>query len=376
MRVKSIGLKHSRIATPDRFMLRLHRDTAAVILPVLPSMCPLLAHLNLCGSIEAHTAVSASSAAICATRNLLTLAINTALSGTALRHLGNMRNLQTLETGWDSSMVADDRGFDSILSIPSGSLFPALQKLVFFTSSLDTCTKFIMSIQSRKLIALSLGVDSSRSIDLSLLFNLLKFEDNLLLTHISIRNQPRIHAVHLMTAPIYNPYITGVTLQPLFARSNLTILDINLLHCSFDLDDAVLLMMATSWPALQTLHLGHTFGWRRDSNITLDGLVALVTYCAELQSLGIVLDATVDPAPLNDDGPINDKITCLHLGDSKPSIEPFPSHIAQFLSDLFPRLTKIHVLQTDGPLNAAWHAVEEMILELGEYGEIAEVADM
>jgi hypothetical protein len=180
-----------------------------------------------------------------------------------------------------------------------------------------------------------------------------------------------------LTAPIHNPYITSITLQPLFIRSNLTVLDINLLNCSFDLDDAVLLLMATSWPALQTLHLGHIFGWRRgESNVTLDGLVPLVTYCADLQSLGIVLDATVDPTPLNGDGPINDKITCLHLGDSKPSLDSFPSHIAQFLSNLFPKLTKIDVGYADSQSNLAWGTVEGMILELGEYGEIAEVEDM
>lgn len=355
-------------------MLRLHRDTAAVILPVLPSMCPSLVHLNLSRSIEAATPVSASSTAICSARNLQTLAINTPLSAVALRHLGRMKHLRTVETAWQSSTADDDLSFDSILSVPHRSLFPELQTLVFLADNLDTCTKFIMSIQSHKLMSLSLAVDDSYTRDVSTLFNLLNLEENPLLTHISIRNQLPVHEIRLLTVASHHPLITGVTLQPLFARTNLTVLDINLLNCSFDLDDAVLLMMATSWPALQTLHLGHTFGWRRTSNITLDGLVSLVTYCTDLRSLGIVIDASVDPMPLDDDAPINDKITCLHLGDSNPPVDQFPSHVAQFLSGIFPRLTELHL--ADRPSTAAWSIVENMILELGEFGEISELEPM
>src|ERR1700729_2555817 len=252
-RVKSIGLDDSRIVIPDRFMLRLHRDTAAVILPVLPSMCPSLAHLNLCRSIEAYTAISVSSAAICASHNLQTLAINTALSGAALRHLGHMKNLRMLETYWESSTVADDRSFGSFssapprsLSVPPRSLFPALQKLVLVTNFLETCIDFVMSIQSHSLTSLSFLVETSCSHHVFLVFNLLGFEENPLLTHISIRNHSPIHEVHLLDALSLNSYITNATLQPLFARSNLTFLDINLLNCTFDLDDAVLLTMATS----------------------------------------------------------------------------------------------------------------------------------
>jgi len=173
---------------------------------------------------------------------------------------------------------------------------------------------------------------------------------------------------------VLNPPISTTILLPLFTRFNLTVLDINLLSCTFDLDDAALLLMATSWPALQTLHLGHIFGWRRTSSITLDGLVPLVTYCPELRSLGIVLDAMMDPVSLGEDSPINDKITCLHLGDSKAPIELFPSHIAQFLSNLFPKLTKLHF--SDNASTMAWQIVEDMILQLGEFGEILEWEDM
>jgi hypothetical protein len=84
----------------------------------------------------------------------------------------------------------------------------------------------------------------------------------------------------------------------------------------------------------------------------------------------------VDPTPLDDDGPINDKITCLYLGDSKPPIETYPSHIAQFLSGLFPRLTKIHVSPPNTINSSAWGTVEDMVLQLGEFGVITEMVDI
>ena len=127
-RVRSIGLDHRKIGTLDRFTLRLHRDTAAVILPVLAYMCPSLAHLNLCASIDAHTSESISSATVCGFHNLRAFAINTELSEEAVLHLGQMKNLTAFEACWDHnspSMTALPRL--TLASLPRRSLFPALQ---------------------------------------------------------------------------------------------------------------------------------------------------------------------------------------------------------------------------------------------------------
>lgn len=389
-RVKSIGLEHPGLAAPNRFNFRLHPDTSAVLLPILPHTCPSLVHLNICSSIEPPTAIVASSAAMCGACDLHTLGINAALSEEALTHLSSLTRLRTLEINWESKVTVGDDG-NSLqwlaLSMPPsrGRLFPALQKLAFSASSLSACTNFIRSIRSRKLESLSLIVDRSRSDtydDVLRLFNLLGSEVNpyLLLTHISIRHLHPVHKVyniHLLYRYIRRlTTITSTTLQPLLRLSNLTVLDINPMLCSFDLDDAFLILMAMSWPSLQTLFLGHIFGWHRPSRITLNALVPLVAYCPDLQNLGIVLDATVDPIPSDDDRPINDKITCLYLGDSKPSIEPHPSHIAQFLSDLFPMLSKICVSPPNARDISAWDTVEDMVLQLGEFGEIMDMEEM
>lgn len=389
-RVKSIGIEHG--TTTSEFKFRLHPDTSAILLPILPRTCPSLVHLDICSSIEPPTAIVASSAVMFADDQLQTLAINATLFEEALIHLGHLTKLRTLEIHRESRVtVGDDDDSLKRLTLSRlprrGHLFPALQNLLFSASSLYTCTNFIRSTWSRKLELLSLIVDRSLSDnseddDASQLFSLLGSEDNTypLLTHISIRHlQPvhKVHAIHVLYQ--YFPKLTSITsttLQPLLTRSNLTVLDINPLLCSFDLDDGFLFLMATSWPSLQTLFLGHIFGWHSTSNITLDGLVPLVAYCPDLQNLGIVVDATLDPTPFNDDGPINDKITCLHLGDSKPSSDPYPSHVAQFLSDLFPGLLKIHVSPPNAPNSRAWGTIEDMVLQLGEFGAIASMGDM
>src|ERR1700685_385268 len=107
-RVKSIGLEHPGMAIPDRLKFRLHPDTSAVLLPILPHTCPSLVHLNICSSIEPPTVTVASSTAICAARNLQTLSINAALSEEALTHLGHLTRLRTLEIHWEPGVTVGD----------------------------------------------------------------------------------------------------------------------------------------------------------------------------------------------------------------------------------------------------------------------------
>ena len=235
----------------------------------------------------------------------------------------------------------------------------------------------VMAIQSHDLESLSFLVLESWYIDISLfLHRVIKSQERPFpsLRRISIRNLPQMH--HSRPALLDPTRITGDTLQPLFTLTNLTFVDLNILHCTFDLDDEALLLMAMSWPFLQTLYLGHIAGWHHVSNITLDGLVPLVECCPELQNLGIVLDATIDPT-LHEDGPINDKITHLHLGDSiiEPVSESYPCHIAQFLSELFPSLTKIYACGRGEAVAEAWDSVENMVFQLGEFGKIPGLED-
>jgi hypothetical protein len=185
-----------------------------------------------------------------------------------------MTDLRTLEIHWDPRVVVgncDTRQFDFVLSMPLSVIFPALRTLVFSASNLATCTNFIKSIGSHTLESVSFVIGRHHSDnDISLLLDALSMEDknHPQLTHISIRHYQSAHKVQNILflynyqsqhTPLTN--ITSTTLQPLLSRSNLIVLDINLILCSFDLDDAFLFVMATSLPSLQTLFLGHVFGW-------------------------------------------------------------------------------------------------------------------
>lgn len=364
----------------DRFNLRLHHDAAEIIVPVLAHMCPSLSHLNLCSSIEAQKPLYATATAISAFSDLKSLVVNTGLTNEMLNHLGQMSKLVSIETRWDPR---EDPGYDislaSINSIPQKSLFPALEELALSACDLVTLIALLKLIRSHKIDCLSLVVNESLSSDFFRLFAFLQSEEDhfALLRRVLIRHPMPVHYFHAF--PVAPVHITGLTLQPLFKFSHLTVVDLNPpINCLFDLDNDVLLMMATSWPSLRILHLGNLLGWRRPSSITLDGLLPLITYCPELQSLGLAVDATVDPVGV-DDMPINDKITCLHLGDSKinPVSEWYPSDVATFLSELFPYLTKIHVCGREMIFSSqhAWETVEAMISQLRELGEIASSLD-
>lgn len=345
-------------------MLRLHHDTAAIILPILPDICPLLMDLNLCTSLDVHTSVSTSSTAVCMFRNLRTLVVNTGLSNEAVMHLGRMENLRTFEAYWDSntpSLVALPPL--CLTSLPRRSLFPSLEKLSVTARKLSICAQLINVINLQVLESLTLFVVTSRFKEVINFFDLIRSEEHSLssLRRISIRNLPQLP--YVITWP---QNITGTSLEPLLSLSRLIIVDLSL-QCSFDLTDDDLLLMATSWPFLQSLYLGHVFGWRRISGITLDGLVPLTAHCFDLQNLGIVVDATVDPT-LNTTGPVNDKITYLHLGDSitVPISKSWALNIARFFNQLFPKLTKIYVCGKDAAINDAWTMVETMVVLLGD----------
>lgn len=337
-------------------------------------MCPLLLHLDLRASIDIHISEPAISAAICEFRNLRTFAINTGLSKSALMHLGQMKNLTTLEACWNPlspSLTASLCWWPG--ELPRRSLFPTLEKLSFSAYSLSTCNALLRSIQSQALESLSFLVGTL--LDISDFFQLINSEAHLFqsVKHISIRTLPQmgVHGGSMFSR------ITGVALAPLLTLTNLTFVDINVGQCSFDLNDEILLLMATSWPFLQTLYLGHIQGWGDLSSITLDGLVPLVAHCSHLQNLGIVVNAGLDPVPYNN-GPINDKITHLHLGDSSilPIPYSYPTHIAEFLSGLFPKLTKIYTCGKPQNVLETWSRVEEMVVMLGTFGEITGSEDI
>lgn len=370
-RVKSIGMEHLRVGGSDRFILRLHRDAAAIILTDISYICPRIMHLNLSRSIESATPVRASSTIPCRYAELTTLILNTSLDFKAYLALGKMKKLQTLELRRDPR--SDGEKLSPLYFItPKSNNFPALRTLLLSEYLMEDFSSFL-PIQSRQLESLSLVVGLSSVDSFTELFGKLTTEDFPILHKLSIRNPLPVHHIQRCTLQLTTQLslrITGIILKPLLSLSSLTTVDINPLTTTFELENADVLMMATSWPALKILSLGHVFGWRRGSHVTLDGLVPLVTYCSDLEILGIVIDATTPPTYLGNNGPINDRIMALHLGDSVSPPIPMPPDTAEFFSALFPALTKIHVCNPDSADGATWGVVEDWVQQLGEFGEI------
>lgn len=149
--------------------------------------------------------------------------------------------------------------------------------------------------------------------------------------------------------------IKGDTLKPLFSLPKLVKIHISS-NCLFNLDDRTLVQMAHAWPSLKTLILGSDHGWRRRSKLTLKSLLIILAHCPDLQTLGIVIDATridSDPTTRPGGGFSHTTLTDLQMGDSKVTNAML---VGAFLSDIVPRVATI----------IAWQAPEMEAREGGK----------
>lgn len=71
---------------------------------------------------------------------------------------------------------------------------------------------------------------------------------------------------------------------------------------SWDLDDALIRDMATSWPQIRHLVLDPNDCWVSPSRITLQGLEPLVVHCPHLEVFGAVINATLQNFNNGSDG--------------------------------------------------------------------------
>ncbi|KAJ7617016.1 hypothetical protein B0H17DRAFT_1340988 [Mycena rosella] len=108
----------------------------------------------------------------------------------------------------------------------------------------------------------------------------------------------------------------------------------------FDLNDVTVADMARAWPRLKTLDLLSVDRPARQ-RVTLDGLRSLSRYCPLLQSLEMTFDASVVPEMDPAVAPIGpQQLTWLFVGHSRIL---GPAAVAQFISSIFPSVTRIPV---------------------------------
>ena len=168
-----------------------------------------------------------------------------------------------------------------------------------------------------------------------------------------------------------DPDILPHTILPLLPFHNLRHI---LLYPNFyvDLDNQAIEMMAHSWPNLVEFDIGWADLWVSRPKVTLEGVVPLVQYCPLLQTINIVVDATV---PISTE--ILEKVENNNwqspvkmLNVSRSSIhdtEGDTKLVASFLGKLFPKLSDLDWVKYDGTMYGffsimwGWGKVEKIM---------------
>ncbi|CCM01527.1 uncharacterized protein FIBRA_03583 [Fibroporia radiculosa] len=132
-----------------------------------------------------------------------------------------------------------------------------------------------------------------------------------------------------------------ISLLPL---TNLTHLQLSFV-CQYDLGDAMLLQMAASWPALESLRISHRtdVGWRQRSRVTFHGLAGLVKLCPYLCELTLAMDIS-RIGPEHGELVGNRYVATIDLLDSAivtQDDEDVLANAARCFATLFPKLEEI-----------------------------------
>ncbi|KII91573.1 hypothetical protein PLICRDRAFT_28183 [Plicaturopsis crispa FD-325 SS-3] len=355
-------LSHKLTCFESRLLVLDPERSVDMLLMGLKRSSPFLQTLNLSGwspsAFKADVAIAFSDL-VCHLDGLKTLSCGSSLlSDDAVLHLANSPELLVLHTSNKASQLYHAIT-EPIRFLPSLEPFSVLQQISLPAHNLRDVSILLQHIHSRSLESLSVAhLEHPDESEIRNCFELLDTD----IMQSSLRSiriyrehalQNGNEAIALMEQESHT--ITFRTLKPLLSLKALTCLDLRV-YGAFELDDAAMHSMATSWPHLQQLHLGMG-SWGRTSGITLDGLVPLVVHCPDLESLSLITDGTVrnmypDRRPGN--GAMNTKITSLELGDSTLESPPV---VAAFLSDLFPNLVDIFAwvdYAADDPDGESW----------------------
>jgi len=252
------------------------------------------------------------------------------LSYRALVHLAGLTKLQTMIVSIPDLSIADWQTHLSTLQAPG---FCALRKAVIYCDHILSYASLIDITSPRKLDSISLTVrNPPEAAAMGHLFQTLHTRcSHTTLTQFTVQNYRCSH-----THP-FDP-IDEEMFRPLLAFPNMAEVLINIpLACR--LSNSVLRDISTSWPRLRSLCINARGGWAGQSQITLTGLIPLLSL-PQLQELSIAINATVVDHTLNmpPTGVFNTKICDLNLADSVIQNE---HAVAAFLSDILPNVRRI-----------------------------------
>ncbi|KAJ7110701.1 hypothetical protein C8R43DRAFT_1139272 [Mycena crocata] len=272
----------------------------------------------------------------------------------ALTHIANLPQLQDLQM---QSYVPPTVCYKSLAMITPSKHFPALQHIDISSDTVQSAFSLIAGVSSEELRQLHInaeGCSVSEAWEVSLAA-LERLPSRPHLTSLSLSQ--RTNNLPSLPVSLLNRYILGPrTLASLLTFSSLVKV---LLHpCfGFDLDDATIHQMATSWPCLEILELGGERDTPRRPRTTLRSIVYLAEHCPQLHSLQLAVDAT-DPVPRfsrqRKTRPQH-MLSYFHTGPSPISSPPL---VAAFLSNVFAAIAFGHRPDTDA--NRPWTEVARL----------------
>ncbi|EIW84646.1 hypothetical protein CONPUDRAFT_87244 [Coniophora puteana RWD-64-598 SS2] len=306
------------------------------LIPILGRSCPSLRHLSV---VDAYTDALPDFISALGSSLPHMAALETLLCGEltyqALTALASLPNLKRL----CFSPPLDPPPMSSALAELSHGWFPALQELSLAVQTLSDYQSVLRWLgHMPRLRTFRTKVKSSEyaTRDVGELVKSLSL---------------RAHQDELREVLIFNPHedteleegvaipLTISSLRPLLRFSNLERVVIYT-SIPFSLTDSDIETMSLSWPKLRFLSIVGWNGWYDNAKISLWGLAILLRNCPYLDTLDIVLDATIYcQMPLSDtEPPRNTRIAHLTVDDS-PIDDPV--YVASYLANILPRLRSV-----------------------------------
>ncbi|KAJ7604091.1 hypothetical protein DFH06DRAFT_1114027 [Mycena polygramma] len=259
------------------------------------------------------------------------------LDQTVLLHLSRLPRLRSLDL---SKTDLDPQDFVSLVDI-SQDPFPALRKLSLDDTTVESATELVNMMHDCRLDDFFMCTD---------IFSLQAATGKLYaalaghVSHITLHSMWMIEMRDELVPPpvdaIASYVITGHTLTPLFSFKNLALVHLTG-PVGFDIDDTRAWDMARAWPQIRSLTLNSSTALHHPSSMTLHGLRAFATHCAELRRLAIAFDASTVP-PFDNSPAARISQRALHALHVEASPIGDPPSVAKYLSGLFLGLVSIY----------------------------------
>ena len=214
---------------------------------------------------------------------------NVGLNVDALSHLSRLRNLLYTAFRVHDALVNQ---IHTTQSSTSTFTFPTLHNLHLNSPSLTHIWRLLRRFRVPVIRDLSVGLHARPTTPdlMSFFVALQEASSHASLKSLSFRvyyndNEPMNPSV--ANSPLYN--ITFERLRPLMVFVNIQSIALHI-PCGVDLNERELLILASSWPQLETFELGEDYDWATSSGITPEGFLQLLERCRSLRVFCLKFD--------------------------------------------------------------------------------------